>query len=141
VLTAAAATVTPAAALAENGAHSTHLVDETDQKLWSAADPAIAAIARHRETVQAWLTEDDDELRAPLLNAERDAWLAWLTTPPTTLAGVIATLTHASQRAYADADYANLPESAHCSGDDLRAGERFPQLIAEALHRITVGVT
>jgi hypothetical protein len=49
------------------------------------------------------------------------------------MAGVIATLEHASQQPYPpDADcpddhvYANLAESAQCSDDILVAGEQFP---------------
>jgi hypothetical protein len=45
-------------------------------------------------------THEADKISNQLLAVERDAWLAWLTTPPTTLAGVIATLEHASRRPY-----------------------------------------
>jgi hypothetical protein len=33
---------------------------------------------------------DNDKISQQLLNVERDAWRVWLTTPSTTLAGVIA---------------------------------------------------
>jgi hypothetical protein len=45
-------------------------------------------------------TRDDDKISQQLLYAERDAWRAWLTPPQTTLAGVMATLEHASHRRY-----------------------------------------
>jgi hypothetical protein len=47
-----------------------------------------------------------------------EAFLAWLTTPPTTMAGAIATLEHASRHAYE------------------AAGEAFPAMIAQALRKI-----
>jgi hypothetical protein len=58
-----------------------------------------------------------------------------LTTPPTTMAGVIATLEHASRRVN-DPDYANLAESAQCLGDALTDGEAYPQMIADAPRKI-----
>jgi hypothetical protein len=75
-----------------------------------------------------------------------DAFLAWLTTPPTTLAGVLATLDHAARRAHEDGNrshvYTNL---AKASQYDLmakfpqcpEAAEQFPAMIATALHKIT----
>jgi hypothetical protein len=99
-------------------------------------DPVFAAIEKHRQALQAWLAEDDETLSARLLAAERDAWLAWLTTPPTAMAGVIATMEHASYRPYDSSEYANLAESTQYSSDIPEAGEAFPLMIAEALRKI-----
>jgi hypothetical protein len=41
--------------------------------------------------------EHDDEAGEQLLKTESDALLAWLTTQPATMAGVIATLKHATR--------------------------------------------
>jgi hypothetical protein len=74
-----------------------------------------------------------------MLEAEGDAFIAWLTTTPTTMAGVIATLEHASHRPYDGADYANLAESAqyfHGRGSPCNAGEQFPAMVAAALRKI-----
>jgi hypothetical protein len=112
-------------------------------------DPVFAAIARHRQATQALsaLHEPPEALVTQLLRAEVDAFLAWLTTPPTTLAGVIATLDHASRRAYEDGSgthvYTNLSEAAQydpADGDPdgaLTAGEQFPAMIAAALRKIS----
>jgi hypothetical protein len=61
--------------------------------------------------MQTWLAEEDDTRSGQLLKTVDEAWCAWLTTPPTTMAGTIATLTYAEQHAYPDADYANLAEA------------------------------
>ena len=113
-------------------------------------DPVFAVIARHRETVQALtaLHEPPEELVTQLSRAEVAAFLAWLTTPPTTLAGVVATLDYASRRAHEDGNgnhvYTNLAEAAQYDPDDsdgdpddvLKAGEQFPAMIAAALRQI-----
>jgi hypothetical protein len=72
--------------------------------------------------MQAWKasiggkTRDDDKISQQLLDVERDAWRTWLTTPPTTIAGIIATLEHAAQRPYRpDAD---------CPDDHIRTNLR-----------------
>jgi hypothetical protein len=112
----------------------------------STDDPVFAAIERHGQAAQTLSAahEPPDELLEQLSAAEEDAFVAWLTTPPTTLAGVIATLEYASRRACEAAPYANLAESAqYCRGDGeddpsdvLTAGEQFPALVAAALRRI-----
>jgi hypothetical protein len=66
---------------------------------------------------------------------ERDALVTWPTTAPTTRAGVLATLEHASHRPCLDIecapdDLTNLVESVHSSNDILEAGERFAEMIA-----------
>jgi hypothetical protein len=109
-------------------------------------DPVFAAIERHHQAAQALSAahEPPDALLEQLSAAEEDAFVAWLTTPPTTMAGVIATLTYASRRACEAAAYANLAESAqYCPGDGedhpsdiLTAGEQFPAMIAAALCKI-----
>jgi hypothetical protein len=117
-------------------------------------DPVFAAIERHRQAAQTLSAahEPPDALLEQLSAAEEDAFLTWLTTPPTTLAGVIATLEYASRRtceaaAYAnlaEIPYANLAESAqYCRGDGeddpsdiVAAGEQFPAMIAAALRQI-----
>jgi hypothetical protein len=65
-----------------------------------------------------------------------------LTTAPTTLAGAIATLEHASQRPYTSAyaddhAYANLLEAAEHLDDTREVGEQFPQMVATALRKIS----
>jgi hypothetical protein len=97
-------------------------------------DLAIAAVERHRAAMQAWLAEDDEALSTQLLDAEQDACIAWLTTPPTTMAGVIATLEHAGMRDY---EHTILLESAHYHGERLDAAEQFPAMIAAALRKIS----
>jgi hypothetical protein len=99
----------------------------------SADDPAIAAIERHRAAMQVLLAEDDEALGTQLVGVEQDACIAWLTTPPTTMAGVIATLEHATTR---DHEYTILLESAHYHGERLDAAEQFPAMIAAALRQI-----
>jgi hypothetical protein len=111
-------------------------IDRPDRIAGPSADPVFAAVEKHRQAVQAWLAEDDETLSAQLLAAERDAWLAWLTTPPTTMAAVIATMEHASYRPYDSSEYANQAESTQYSSDILEAGEAFPLMIAEALRKI-----
>jgi hypothetical protein len=115
---------------------------------FTTTDPVFDAIARHRQAMQAVLSahEPPDALVAQLSRAEVDAFLTWLTTPPTTLGGVIATLEYASHQPYVsdhhpdDHVYTNLAESAqYIPGDEgdpdniLKAGEQFPAMIAAAL--------
>lgn len=118
----------------------------------AADDPVFAAIARHRQAAQALvaqalvaLHEPPEALVTRLSRAEVETFLAWLTTPPTTLAGVIATLEHASRRAYEDRNshvYTNLAEAAQYDPEDgdpdgaLKAGEQFPAMVATALRKI-----
>ena len=105
-------------------------------------DPAFAAIARHREAVQALTTahEPPDELVTRLLRAEVDAFLAWLATPPTTLAGALATLEYASHRPsvwdYQHDQVYTDPAEAVQYDDILEACELFPATIATMLRQI-----
>jgi hypothetical protein len=99
-------------------------------------DPAIAAIKRCREAVRAWegsLTSHDEAFGVQRLCAANDALIAWLTTPPTTMAGAIATLEYACVR---DCEQTLLLESAHYNGERLSAAGQFPQMIATALRQI-----
>jgi len=133
-----AAAMIPASAQA-NGAHAPHS---------ATTDPVFAAIKKHRQAAQALSTahEPPDALLAQLSSAEVDALLTWLTTPPTTLAGVIATLEHAARRSDEDGNgshvYTHLSEAALFDPSDgdpdgiLKAGERFPAMIAAALRQI-----
>jgi hypothetical protein len=116
----------------------------------AADDPVFAAIERHRQAMQALsvLHEPPEALITQLARAEVEAFLAWLTTPPTTLAGIIATLEHASHRGYEDGSghvYTNLAEAAQYDPDDsdpdgaLKAGEQFPAMVAAALRQIVAG--
>jgi hypothetical protein len=99
-------------------------------------DPVFAAIERHRQAKLALLTARGDAVEQ-LLEAKYDALLAWLQTPPTTLAGVIATLEHATVK-HDDGfyEYTHLGESAQYSGDVRKAGEEFPAMLALALRQI-----
>jgi hypothetical protein len=130
----------PATAMASaptlaNGSISIHVAD----------DPVFAAIEKHRRAVETWRaapgeTHEDDKISNQLLAVERDAWCTWLTTPPTTLAGIVATLEHASHRPYPpDPDYpdehvyTNLAETGeYVPGDVLE----FPTMIAAALRKL-----
>jgi hypothetical protein len=126
---------------------ASNVVRPDDATTQGTDDPVFAAIERHRQVARTLSAthEPPDEILEQLSAAEEDAFLAWLTTPPTTMAGVIATLEYASRRACEAAPYANLAESAqYCRGDGeddpsdiLTAGEQFPQMIAEALQKIT----
>jgi hypothetical protein len=98
-------------------------------------DPVFAAIERHRQAMRTRPAEHDDDARDRLLAAEGDAFVEWLTTPPTTMAGVIATLDHAA------ANYSDGFDSYYCRGDGdlsdvVAAGEQFPAMIAAALRQI-----
>jgi hypothetical protein len=113
-------------------------------------DPVLAAIEKHRQAIQALsaLHEPPEALVTQLARAEVDAFLAWLTTPPVTLAGVIATLEYASHQPYVsdhhpdDHVYTNLAEAAQYDPGDgdpdgiLKAGEQFPAMIAAALRKM-----
>jgi hypothetical protein len=107
-------------------------------------NPVFAAIARDRGAVHGLSAahEPSDALLAQLSRAETDAFLAWLTTPPTTRAGVIAILEHASRRAREEGNgshvYTSLAESAlYDPGGDpddiLTTGEQSPAMVAAAL--------
>jgi hypothetical protein len=111
----------------------------------STDDPVFTVIERHRQTIQARLlalrTDQPDDISNQLLSAEGDAFLTWLQTPPTTLAGVVATLEHASRRPSdnvlpGDYTYAHLAESAQYFGNIRKAGEQFPAMVAAALYQI-----
>jgi hypothetical protein len=107
-----------------------------DATAQSTDDPAIAAIERCREAMRAWecsLTTHDEALSVQRLCAANDALIAWLRTPPTTIAGAIATLEYASLR---DCEQTLLLESAHYNGERLAAAGQFPQMIAAALRTI-----
>ena len=86
----------------------------------NADDPVFAAIERHRAAMQAWLAEDDEERSNRLPRAERAAWHAWVMTAPTTMAGLMATLEHASSP----------------NDDDCTRLAQFPAMIAEAPRKI-----
>jgi hypothetical protein len=114
-----------------------------------ADDPVFAAIERHREAAQAVAAahEPPEAILDELSRTEENALLAWLTTQPTTLAGVIATLEYASHQPYVsdypnNHVYTNLAEAAQYdpgNGDPdgiLKAGEQFPAMIATALRQI-----
>jgi hypothetical protein len=112
------------------------VVRSPDPTAQATDDPAIGAIKRCREAMRAWegsLTSHDEALSVQRLCAANNAILAWLTTPPTTMAGVIATLEHASVR---DCELTFLLESAHFDGERLAAAVQFPQMIAAALRKI-----
>jgi hypothetical protein len=116
-----AAAMMPVAAQA-NGCQGTHS---------ATTDPGIAAIEKHRQALRAWQTapgdtHEADKISNQLLAVERDAWREWLTTPSTTMAGVIATLEHASRRPYTqnsdypdDHVYTNLIETGEYPPGDV----------------------
>jgi hypothetical protein len=97
-------------------------------------DPVFAAVERHHKAVDAWLLEEKKEKpNARLQDAEQDAYVAWLTTPPTTVGGAIAT--HATTRNEPWED-GILLESAHYDGRRRTAAQQFPLMIAAALRKI-----
>jgi hypothetical protein len=152
---AAVIAVTPTAALAADKNHGSYsvtadLFHRQDFSSMIADDPVFAAIERHRQAAHALSAAYHlpDAILDQRQRAEEDALLAWLTTVPITMAGVIATLEHASHRPY-DSDYPydyvypNLAESTQYCCDDaddpndiLKAGEQFPAMIATALQKI-----
>ena len=112
-------------------------------------DPVFGAIARCATALAAWerslMGEDwerslmgDPGPMLQLLDASEDAIVAWLTTTPTTMAGVVATLAYASERdGERDDERGLLLESANYPGERLGAAAQFPAMIAAALRRIS----
>ena len=110
-------------------------------------DPVFAAIERHRQTIEAYQAADrtanaggDDKAAQAVADAARntvgDAWWNWLTTPPTTMAGVLATLEYAASTSPHDPDrtvllYWDLPSD--CADWEPA---KFPAMVAAALRRI-----
>jgi hypothetical protein len=112
-----------------------------------ADDPVFAAIARHRQAVQALLTAMDaanirydeaaEAARDDAGDAVGDAFTDWVTTQPTTMGGVLATLDYAASISLIDDDrtvlaYYDLPIEG-CS--DFEPA-KFPAMIAAALRQI-----
>jgi hypothetical protein len=145
-----AAPMKPAAAQA-NVAYAQHLASD---------DPVFAAIERHRKVIQVKQRYDketkerhrsrrmtraeierDDAIIAQLLEAEGKALFVWVTTQPTTMAGVLATLEHAvvkngdpnDPHYRRSEDPTNLFEGAEGAHE---AFEQFPTMIAAALRQI-----
>jgi hypothetical protein len=112
----------------------------------AAPDPVFAAIEAHEEAIEnhgVFLDhasevcveerEAAEAASAQAAEAEDAALLAWLTTPPTTLAGAIATLEYAAMR---DCEHTFPLESARYRGERLAAAEQFPAMVAAALRQI-----
>ena len=97
-------------------------------------DPVFAAIARHREAERAWsaalraVVYNETEINA-LDRAADDAFLDWLTTMPTTMAGVLATLDYASFSLGGEGGDRTV------LSDTRDSVERFPATIAAALRK------
>jgi hypothetical protein len=110
-------------------------------------DPVFAAIERHRRATQAWQRHNDSypevvdlsvrhtkaeieretTIVDELLKEESDARLAWATTRPTTMAGIMASLEYASMDGVYGMDTTPLFEG---------GSEQFPAMIAAALRQI-----
>jgi hypothetical protein len=71
--------------------------------------------------------ERDDAIIAQLLEAEGEALYAWVTTRPTTMAGILASLEYASLEGVSLFEDGGTPMSPVC---------QFPMMIAEALRRL-----
>jgi hypothetical protein len=113
----------------------------------SADDPVFAAIERHRQATQAIEQyneaspkvvdfsvrhtkaeiEREDAIVAALVEEEEHAGFTWLTTPPTTVAGILASLEYAGLEGVSLFEDGGTPKSAVC---------QFPRMIAEALRRL-----
>jgi hypothetical protein len=98
----------------------------------------FAAIAQHRQAAAATNAAQGPHLAQALRN-EQNALKVWLTTPPTTMAGVLVTLEHDSRRPYdgiegedtdATCELTNLVESI------VAAGQIYPAMVANALRQI-----
>jgi hypothetical protein len=103
-ISAAAITSVSAAALSGPSADN-NLRDASNGRhlpVASAADPVFIAIEQHRQAARVLSAayQMPDALLEQLQRAEEDALLAWLTAAPIAMAGVIATLEHASRRPY-----------------------------------------
>ena len=101
-------------------------------KLSFAVDPIFALIERHREARVAYHADlENDDLH----DEERDAMIAVLQTPPTTLAGCAAALRYVAEACERDAEAALFSQwiDPWCS-----AGAAFPRLISEAIGRMLV---
>jgi hypothetical protein len=100
----------------------------------SADDPVFAAIERRRQVpvdFSVKLTKEevkrDDAIVAALVKEEDDAGFVWLTTEPTTMAGILASLEYASLESVSMFEDGGTPTSPVC---------QFPRMIAEALRKI-----
>jgi hypothetical protein len=115
----------------------------------AADDPVFAAIERHRQAAQAWRTASAaasadgydraaEAARDAAYDRAGDAFENWVTTQPTTMAGVLATLDYAASPSPLDDDrtvltYGDLPLD-RCS--DFEPA-KFLAMIAAALRRLT----
>lgn len=111
-------------------------------------DPVFAAIERHRQAAQAWRAAVDaasadgydraaEAARDAAYDHVGDAFDDWVTTRPTTMAGVIATLEYAASPSPLDDDrtvltYWVLP----LDGRPDFEPEKFPAMIAAALRQL-----
>jgi hypothetical protein len=120
-------------------------------------DPIFAAIEAHRATIRAFKaafesrdhledTDPEGSIDAPewiaaeleIENADErdaDAEATFLTTQPTTLAGILASLEHAAEDAGGDGTI--LDSASRCHREDVSdAAEAYPAMIAAALRKL-----
>ena len=117
------AAMTPAAALA------------------AAEDPVFAAIARHREAERALSAAlrdaAHDEPTVAALDRAHEALVDWLTTSPTTMAGVLATLDYAASPLGGQPGDRTVLSDVWDSIERLeRPARQFPALVAAALRML-----
>jgi hypothetical protein len=104
-------------------------------------DPVFAAIARHREAERALAAalHDDAYGQAAIAALDRahDALVDWLTTSPTTMAGVLATLDYAASPLGGEPGDRTVLSDVWDSAEWLeRPVRQFPALVAAALRKL-----
>jgi hypothetical protein len=104
-------------------------------------DPVFAAIARHREAERAFssVLRDDacGEAAIAALDRAHDALVDWLTTSPTTMVGVLATLDYAASPLGGEPGGRTVLSDVWDSLERLeRPARQFPALVAAALRKM-----
>jgi hypothetical protein len=110
-------------------------------------DPVFAAIEAHRATIRAftaafppgyWNTPEYIAAEPEIENAnelDEDAEAAFLTTQPTTLAGILASLEHAAEDTGGDGTI--LDSASRCNREDVSdAAEAYLAMIAAAMRKL-----
>jgi hypothetical protein len=104
-------------------------------------DPVFAAITRHREAERAFSAalRDNayDGAAVAALDRAHDALVDWLTTSPTTMAGVLATLDYAASPLGGEPGDRTILSDVWDSVERLeRPARQFPALVAAALRQL-----
>jgi hypothetical protein len=104
-------------------------------------DPVFAAITQHREAERAFSAalRDNayDGAAVAALGRAHDALVDWLTTSPTTMAGVLATLDYAASPLSGEPSDRTVLSDVWDSVERLeRPARQFPALVAAALRKL-----